>query len=792
MATTQRGRSSGGNRGRRPGGVKGLVGPHMGDAYGMGLAILAFITLLGVWFGSGGPLGRLLEVAFRGLFGVGGLLAPILLAYLAYVMFVTRPGPDRPRLVFGVGLCFGGFLGIWHLIQGTPDVTAGGEAIRSAGGILGAILAGPLSKLLHPIGAAFVLLGVFILGLLVTTKTPAHLAIERAGVLGRSLLAFIGSAARNGVSVAGRAAEATGRAATAAAEKAKALRNDGLDEDEEEDFEDEPIEDLDEDDAQYEDDDEYLSEDEDLSAAATPASTPAKPTGSADTIRIERRTAPAPEVPYALPSLDLLKKGIHREGSPRTIRATRERMEEVFQNFGVDAEVTGYTKGPTVTRYEVELGAGTPVKDVMRRHQDLGYALGTPEIRMLAPIPGKSAIGIEVPNAEREVVTLGDILRSEPGQKNLHPMIIGLGRDVGGSCEMLDLRSMPHLLIAGQTGAGKSTAVNGIIASILLRATPRQVRMVLIDPKRVELMAYNQVPHLLAPVITTPKRAASALAWVVQEMENRYADLEANGARNIEGFNELVRAGKARIQSVPLDNELPYIVVVVDELADLMMVAQRDVEDSICRIAQKARAVGIHLVVATQRPSREIVTGVIKANIPSRIAFTVASQVDSRVILDQNGAETLVGRGDMLYLPSGLGKPLRIQGAMITETEIEALVRAAKMQADPDFIDELAEVASGAREIDLTPVHDEGNPMGGSGNSDDDDLINKAAHLVVSTGLGSTSMLQRKLGMGFAKAGRVMDVLEQRGIVGPSIGPKARNVLVTPEEWEERSGSVVS
>jgi DNA segregation ATPase FtsK/SpoIIIE, S-DNA-T family len=369
---------------------------------------------------------------------------------------------------------------------------------------------------------------------------------------------------------------------------------------------------------------------------------------------------------------------------------------------------------------------------------------------------------------------------------------VGLGRDVGGACEMLDLRRMPHLLVAGQTGAGKSTAVNGIISSILLRATPSQVRLVLIDPKRVELMPYNQVPHLLAPVITTPKRAASALAWVVQEMEHRYADLEANGARNLEAFNELVRAGKAKIQSVPLTKELPYIVVIVDELADLMMVAQRDVEDSICRIAQKARAVGIHLVVATQRPSREIVTGVIKANIPSRIAFTVASQVDSRVILDQNGAETLVGRGDMLYMPSGAGKPMRIQGAMVTDAEVEAIVAAAKRQADPDFVDELAEVASGAREIDLRPTEGSGSMMGGGNISDDDEaIVMKAAHLVVSTGLGSTSMLQRKLGMGFAKAGRVMDLLEQRGIVGPSLGPKAREVLVTPEEWDERFSSPV-
>ncbi|MFP5224656.1 MAG: DNA translocase FtsK 4TM domain-containing protein [Actinomycetota bacterium] len=782
MAAKKRGRTPGG---KARGGTRSAFGPHLGDAYGIALIVLALLCALGIWFGAVGPVGRGLELIFRGILGVGGLLSPFIFGYLAYAMFTTRPGPERPRISLGVGLTVAGFIGLWHIFKGTPDVTDGAEALRGAGGIVGAIVAGPLARFLSPIGASVVLLAVTGLGLLVVTKTPARVALDNIArwvkMAGSRLGGHIGSAV-------GTVAERTGEKVEEVRQR-RAERSEGTDEDDGgEDDEDSEWSAHDEDPdtvleaeiASFDPDEEQAE----LDAAGFVAMSPASPEPEADTIRLPRDLQVAAPIVYDLPSLDLLRRGVSREGSPRTIRATKDTIESVFANFGVEAQVTGHTKGPTVTRYEVELAPGVKVNKVMSLNKDIGYALGTAEIRLLAPIPGKSAIGIEVPNRERELVTLGDILRSEEAQSNDHPMIVGLGKDVGGGSEMVDLRAMPHLLVAGQTGAGKSTCINAIVTSILARATPEEVRLLLIDPKRVELMPYNQVPHLLAPVITNAKRAASALAWVVQEMENRYGDLELNGARNIDMFNEAVRAGKANIHGQAVNQEMSYIVVIVDELADLMMVAARDVEDAICRIAQMARAVGIHLIVATQRPSVDVVTGVIKANIPSRIAFTVASQSDSRVILDQGGAEKLVGKGDMLFLPSSLGKAKRVQGAAVSEAEIESVVRAAKQQLDPDFVDELAEVASGAREIDLRKTGAIGGRDDGGPADEEEALIQRAMELVVSTGLGSTSMLQRKLGMGFAKAGRVMDILEQRGIVGPSIGPKARDVLVSPEELE--------
>ncbi|HEY3531360.1 MAG TPA: DNA translocase FtsK [Nocardioides sp.] len=746
---------------------------HRRDGFGLFLFGLAVVVAAAVWWQLPGGLMAGARTVVAGSVGKVGWLVPLMLVWVGWrnMRDPERNGPAGRQVVGWVALAFG-VLGTVHIAAGNPAPVNGDSSdLRDAGGAIGYVVSSLLLDLLR---TAYVVVPLLLLlaffGLLVVTATPvyqvpAKLAAFRDRVLGRTPVEQ-SDLPENGVR----------------SRRRRSFGEDEYDPEMGDPAYDSPVltdRELKKRRKRGEVDDTQAGGDSTQAGAVTDAMPDPMADTAADLVAPPHTPLPermeqlelSGDVVYSLPGNDVLRPGSPHKARSRASDGVVDRLTQVLEEFGIDAQVTGYTRGPTVTRYEVELGPAVKVEKVTALSKNIAYAVASADVRILSPIPGKSAIGIEIPNSDKEIVSLGDVLRSGTSRSDHHPLVVGLGKDVEGGFVVANLAKMPHLLVAGATGSGKSSFINSMVTSLLMRSTPDEVRMIMVDPKRVELNAYEGIPHLITPIITSPKKAAEALAWVVREMDLRYDDLANFGFRHVDDFNKAVRAGKVK---VPPGSErevapYPYLVVVVDELADLMMVAPRDVEDAVVRITQLARAAGIHLVLATQRPSVDVVTGLIKANVPSRLAFATSSLADSRVILDQPGAEKLVGQGDGLFLPMGASKPVRVQGSWVTEAEIHQVAAHCKKQLSPTYREDVTVPQQSKRELD--------DDIG-----DDLDLVVQAVELVVSTQFGSTSMLQRKLRVGFAKAGRLMDILESRGVVGPSEGSKARDVLVKPDE----------
>ncbi len=747
------------------------LGGQSNDVWGMLLLLAAALAALGIYADVIGPAGRGIRIGTEVAFGWGRFMVPVALGAVGFSLVRNHEESDTARVAAGLVLASIAVMGCAYLFGGAPGIDATRGEAMDAGGYVGVVLVGPLRALLGPWGAGLIVITLAVLSFVVLTRVSLRDALV---VVSDKVSGVTHSAAE-------RIRERQQNKATKPEpiiDLAKHRQNEFDDADEylEDEFEDIPGSDDVKEDEPFIDESEDAEDDEREDIPEDiPEASGLEVGGAGEQLPIGLGPAAEP-TNWKKPALTLLKRSQAQAVDRRAVENAGRVLEEALAAHGVDTSLVGMTVGPAITRYELELGAGVKVARVTSLHKDIAYAMASADVRILAPIPGRSAIGIEVPNRNRSLVTLGDIMSSEEAHAATHPLEVGIGRDIAGRAVLANLATMPHILIAGATGAGKSSCINSLITSVLMRNTPEQVRMILVDPKRVELGQYNGLPHLLTQVVTNPKRAANALQWAVTEMERRYDVLAEVGVRDITGFNQAWDRGELKETPHP---RLPFILVVVDELNDLMMVAARDVEASITRIAQMARAVGIHLVIATQRPSVDVITGVIKANVPSRLAFAVSSLADSRVILDQPGAERLIGQGDMLLLGAGSSVPRRIQGAWVGEDEVRRVAAHWKRQGDTNYVEGVEGSSS------------DSNGASGSynnnGDSDDDDLLEQATELVVRSKLGSTSMLQRKLRVGFARAGRLMDLLEERGVVGPSEGSKARTVLMTIDELEQRT-----
>ena len=783
------------------GSLKSAFGGHKSDLISLGLIVIGIVAALGLYFDTAGIVGQAIGPwLFRALFGYTGFIAPAALMFGGLYLIFESPatnseehqGDQTPRtasILIGTLLIFITICGISHINTSANSYNLSDlSELKKGGGILGYIAGAPLRAAFEQVGAVFILLAVGFVGIILVTGMTFKEALSRLWRLTKAILLKVANSVRLAMGeTKDEIAQRTGTPENPVIQidgEARLLKEtkrngrSGKDNDKENSTVESKKE---EDPAQQKEKDSSHKRKETSEDSIT----------STKQLEIELGPAAKGSI-WKLPSEKILARSTSQDINENLVEERGRVLERALAAHGVETRLVGMVVGPTVTRYELELGEGVKVSRVTSLNKDIAYAMASADVRILAPIPGRQAIGIEVPNNERQIVALGDVLSSVEAKRATHPLDVGVGRDINGKSIVMNLSKMPHILIAGATGAGKSSCINSIVTSALMRSTPETLRMILIDPKRVEMSQYERVPHLLTQPVVDPKKAANALQWACREMDRRYELLAEVKFRDITGYNAAYDKGTIQAPPSAINpdgspktySRLPFILVVVDELSDLMMVAPRDVEDSICRIAQKARAVGIHLVVATQRPSTNVITGVIKANIPARIAFAVSSLTDSRVILDQGGAERLVGQGDMLLLDPKSSSPHRIQGAWVSEDEVKRVVGVWKKQSEQLKDGAVLDGITTEPTITDAPSNTSGDliPGGTSGDSDDDELLLKAIDLVVESQLGSTSMLQRKLRVGFARAGRIMDLLEERGIVGPSEGSKPREVLITADE----------